>query len=65
MAYDGDINMLKHQHNKKTLSCGKMAHVQVEMGIVNKMASIDQSIYTHICSKFLLSKDLKRSFITF
>ena len=41
---DEDNKLLKthkKSNNKKTLSWGKMMHAQVEIGVVNKIASIN------------------------
>ena len=41
MACDGEGDILKHESNRgKTLSWGKMAHPQEEMGVVNKITPI-------------------------
>ena len=41
MAFGSDVNIVKHKGNFKKTIWGKMAHDQVEMGIVNKMAPIN------------------------
>ena len=49
MACDGDVNILKHKTNKKSTKLGKNdACSGRKMGVVNKIAPIDWSIFIFV-----------------